>query len=61
MELLYTDYIVVPWNIQDLIDMAGENTIDRRDMTKRGDRIRYLKSIRKSGTEIKTAKCLVHV
>ena len=61
MELLYTNYIVVPWNIQDLIIMAGKTTIDRRDTIKRGERIRYLKSIRKSKIKIKTAKCLVKV
>jgi hypothetical protein len=39
--------------------MAGKQTIEKRNSEKRGDRIRYLKSIRKSGTKIKTAKCLV--
>ena len=41
--------------------MAGKETIEKRNMVKRGDRIRYLKSIRKSGTQIKTAKCLEKV
>jgi hypothetical protein len=41
--------------------MEGKQTIEKRNSEKRGDRIRYLKSIRKSGTKTKTAKCQVKV
>jgi hypothetical protein len=39
---------------------AGQLTIDRRNMIKRGDRIRFLKSLR-SKTKRKTTRAMIKV
>lgn len=41
--------------------MAGQNTIDRRDDVKRGDRIRFLKSLRPHDRKSKTFKACMKV